>query len=65
MKFPTNNYYLSKYIQFATIYFTLEQNLNTRNYSMQELIMKIFVQTNDHDMNMHAKIQFMNMHKYF
>jgi hypothetical protein len=32
---------------------------------MHELTMEIFVLATDHDMNMHAKIQMMNMHKYF
>jgi hypothetical protein len=43
----------------------LEQNLNTKNYPKQELIMEIFVLATDHDMNMHAKIQSMNMHIHF
>jgi hypothetical protein len=30
-----------------------------------ELIVEIFLLATDHDMNMHAKIQSMNMHKYF
>jgi hypothetical protein len=55
-KFPTKDYYFSKYIPFSTIYLILEQNLNTRNYSRQELILEIFVLATDHDMNMHAKI---------
>jgi hypothetical protein len=64
-KFSTKDYYFSKYIQFFTIYLILEQNLNTINYPRQELIIKIFVLATDHDMNMHAKIQSMNMHKFF
>jgi hypothetical protein len=64
-KFPTKDYYFSKYIQFSTVYLILEQNLNTRNYPWQELIMEIFVLATDHDMNMHAKIQHMNMNIYF
>jgi hypothetical protein len=54
-KFPTKDYYFSKYIQFSTIYLILEQNLNTRNYPRHELIMEIFVLATYHDMNMHAK----------
>jgi hypothetical protein len=64
-KFPTKYYYFSKYIQFSTIYLILEQNLNTRNYLRHELIMETFLLATDHDMNMHAKIQGMNMHIYF
>jgi hypothetical protein len=30
---------------------------------MQELIMEIFVLATDHDMDMHEKIQSMNMHR--
>jgi hypothetical protein len=50
---------------FSTIFLILEQNLNTRNYPRQELIMEIFVLAIDHGMNMHAKIQSMNMRIYF
>jgi hypothetical protein len=64
-KFPTKEYYVSKYIQFSTIYLILERNLNTRNYPRQELLMEIFVLATDHDMNMLENIQSMNMHKYF
>jgi hypothetical protein len=42
---------------FSTIYLLQEQELNPRIYSKQELIMSIFVQATDHDINMHAKIQ--------
>jgi hypothetical protein len=31
-KFPTKDYYFSKYIQFSIIYLILEENLNIRNY---------------------------------
>jgi hypothetical protein len=63
-KFPTKDYYFSKYIPFSPIYLILERDLNARNYPMQELIMNFFVLATDHDMNMHAKIQSMNMHIY-
>jgi hypothetical protein len=42
----------------------MEQNLNTRNYPRQELIIEIFVLDIDHDMNMHTKIQSMNIYIY-
>jgi hypothetical protein len=64
-KFPTKDYYFSKYIQFSIIYLILEHNLNTRNYTRQELMIEIFVLATDHDMNMHAKIQSVKMHIYF
>jgi hypothetical protein len=44
------------HISFSTIYLLLDQKLNLRNYSKQELIMSIFVVTTDNDMNMHAEI---------
>jgi hypothetical protein len=55
-KIPTKDYYFSKYIQFPIIYLILEQNLNTRNYPRQELIMENCALDTNHDMNMHAKI---------
>jgi hypothetical protein len=42
---------------FSTIYLLQEQELNPRIYSKQELIMSIFVQATDHEINMLAKIQ--------
>jgi hypothetical protein len=53
------------YIQFSTIYLILKKNLNTKNYPRQELTMEFFVLATDHDMNMHAKLQSMNMHINF
>jgi hypothetical protein len=64
-KFPTRYCYFSKYIQFSTIYLILEHNLNTRNYPRQELIVEIFVLATEHYMNMHARIQSMNMYIHF
>jgi low affinity Fe/Cu permease len=46
-------------ILFTTIYLLQEHELNPRIYSKQELIMSIFVQNIDHDINMHAKIQYL------
>jgi hypothetical protein len=63
-KFPTKDYYCSKYIPFSIIYLILEQNFNTRNYPRQKLIVGILVLATNHDMNMQAKIQSMNMHIY-
>jgi hypothetical protein len=39
-----------------------EQKLNPRTKSEQEIIMGIFVWANDHEVNMYAKIQGMNMY---
>jgi hypothetical protein len=60
-KFPTKDYYFSKCIKLSTVYLILEQNLNTRNYPRHGLIMEIFILATDRGMNMHAKIQSMNM----
>jgi hypothetical protein len=55
-KFSTKNYYFPMHILFTTIYLLQEQELNPRIYSKQELIMIIFVQATDHNINMHGKI---------
>jgi hypothetical protein len=55
-KFYTKNYYFSKHNLFYTNSLLQEQRWNPRNYFKQELIMNIFVWTNNHDMNMQAKI---------
>ncbi len=64
------NYYFSKHILFTTNSLLQKQRLNPRNYSKQELIMRIFVWAINHDMNMHAKnIEYEHAHifieKYF
>jgi hypothetical protein len=48
---PTKNLYFSKHILFTTIYLLQEQELNSRIYSKQELIMSIFVQATDSILN--------------
>jgi hypothetical protein len=40
---------------FTTIYLLQEHELNPRIYSKQELIMNIFLQATDYDINMHVK----------
>jgi hypothetical protein len=55
-KFSTKNYYFPMHILFTTIYLLQEQELNPRIYSKQELIMIIFVQATNHNINMHGKI---------
>jgi low affinity Fe/Cu permease len=52
------------HILFTTIYLLQEEELNPRIYSKQELIMSIFVQTNVHNINMHAKIQYLILHSF-
>jgi hypothetical protein len=42
-------------ILFTTIYLLQEHELNPRIYSKQELIMNIFLQATDYDINMHVK----------
>jgi hypothetical protein len=39
----TKNHYFPKHILFTTISLLQEQRLNPRNYSKQEIIMKLFV----------------------
>jgi hypothetical protein len=39
----TQNHYFSKYILFSTISLLQKQRLNPRNYSKQEIIMKLFL----------------------
>jgi hypothetical protein len=43
------------HISFSTIYLLQEQQLNHRNYSMQGIIMSIFVQATEYGVHMHAK----------
>ncbi len=64
-EFATKNYYFPMHILFSTIYLLQEQKLNPRIYSKQELIMSIFVQATDHEINMHAKIQYLILHRFF
>jgi hypothetical protein len=56
-KHPTKNEYFPKHILFTIIYLLREQILNHRN-------MNNFIQAKEHDMNMHVKIQCMNMHGF-
>jgi hypothetical protein len=59
-----NNYYFSNYQTFSTIFLLQKKRLNPRNYSKQELIMKLFVWATGDDMNMHAKFQIIYKHRY-
>jgi hypothetical protein len=63
-KQSTKTEYFSKHILFTIIYVLQKQKLNHRNYSEQNINMSHFIQAKEYDMNMHAKIQFMNMHAY-
>jgi hypothetical protein len=38
------------------MYLLQEQELNPKIYSKQKLIMSIFIQATNHDINMHAKV---------
>jgi hypothetical protein len=64
MEFATKNYYFPMHILFTTIYCLQEQELNPRIYSKQELIMSIFVEATNHEINMHAKIQYLILHRF-
>jgi hypothetical protein len=63
-KFPAKNYYFSNHILFSTISLLHEQRLNPSKYSKKKIIMGIFLWATDHDINMHEKIQNMNMYRY-
>jgi hypothetical protein len=52
------------HILFYTNYLLPKQELNLRIYSKQELIMHIFVQATNHDINMHAKTQYLILHRF-
>jgi hypothetical protein len=51
-------------ILFSPIYLLQEQKLNCRNYSEQVTIMIIFAQANEHDVHMHAEIQYLILHRF-
>jgi hypothetical protein len=63
-KSATKNYYFSMHILFTTIYLLQEKELNPRIYYKQELVMNIFVQATEHEINMHAKIQYLILHRF-
>jgi hypothetical protein len=63
-KFSTKNYYFPMHILFTTIYLLQEHELNPRIYSRQELIMGIFLQATDHNINMRAKIHYLILHRF-
>jgi hypothetical protein len=60
----TKNHYFSKHILFTTISLLQKQRLNPRNYSKQEIIMKLFVWATGDDMYMYAKFQIIWKHEY-
>jgi hypothetical protein len=60
----TRNDHLPMYILFTIIYLLQEQKLNPRNYSEQVTIMIIFAKANDHYVHMHAKIQYLILHRF-
>ncbi len=49
------NIFLCIFYLLQFIYLLLEQKLNHRNYSKQEIIVNIFVQTTEHEILMYAK----------
>jgi hypothetical protein len=49
---------------FTTIYLLQGHKLIHNNYYEQKTIMIYFIQDKEYGMNMHAKIQFMNMHGF-
>jgi hypothetical protein len=63
-EFSTKNYYFPMHILFTIIYLLQEHELNPKIYSKQELIMITFVQATDHEINMHAKIQYLILQRF-
>jgi hypothetical protein len=57
MNIYTKNYCFSKHVLFTTISFLQKQRLNPRNYSKQEITMKLFVWATGDDMNMYANFR--------
>jgi hypothetical protein len=51
-------------MQFTTIYLLQKQKLHYNKYSEHEINMIYFIPATKNDMNMHAKIQCMNMHVF-
>jgi hypothetical protein len=64
-KHYTKNVYFPMHILFTTFYLLQKQKLNYNKYSDQKINMRYFIQANEYYINMHAKIQFMNMHGFF
>jgi hypothetical protein len=64
MDHTTKDDYFSKHIQFTTIYLQPKQRLKHNNYSEQKINMSYFVQATEYEMNMHAKFQYLNMHRF-
>jgi effector-binding domain-containing protein len=56
-KHYTKNEYFPKHILFTTIYLMQEQKLNPNKYSEKDINMRNFVETTEHDVHMHAKVQ--------
>jgi hypothetical protein len=63
-KVPSKNQYFSKHELFYTNSLLQEHRLNSSNYSMQELIMGIFVRTTDHGMSTNAEVQSISKYRY-
>jgi hypothetical protein len=60
----TKNYYFPKHILFTTISSLQKQRLNPRNYSKEEITMKLFASATGYDMDMYAKFQISCKHIY-
>jgi hypothetical protein len=60
-KHPIKDDYFSIHMLFTTIYLLQKQKLNRNNYYEQKINMVYFIQPNEHDMIMHANIQYYNM----
>jgi hypothetical protein len=63
-RLSTKDEHFSKYIISTMIYLLQKQKLRYNNYSEQQINMRHFTQSKEYDMNVHAKIQCMNMHGF-
>jgi hypothetical protein len=60
----TKNYYFSNSKLCSTISLLQKQRLNPGNYSMPEIIMKLFVCSTGDDMDMYTKFHINCKHRY-
>jgi hypothetical protein len=56
--------YFPEHIKFIIIYLLQEQKLNYRNYFEQEINMKIFMQATEHDIQLYAKFECLDVYRF-
>jgi hypothetical protein len=60
----TKNEHFPMHILFTTFYLLQKQKLNYRTYYKQKINTRNFVPATEYDMNLHAKIQCLKMHRF-